>query len=121
MKPAKRLDRARQRVNLIVTALRAVPHSRYVIVLTALLGLVVLRSAIGAHVRGTWILENTPVVLAVLFLWSTYERMPMGVYQWAMFPHPLAHEPPIRSGDSTTCAARRRSHCSWATTATRSR
>jgi putative membrane protein len=77
MKPNKRLDRARQRVSLIVAALRAVPHSRYVLILTALLGLVVLRSALGAHVPGTWILENTPVLLAVLFLWATYERMPL--------------------------------------------
>jgi putative membrane protein len=77
MKSAKRLDRARQRVNLLVIALRAIPHSRYVLILAALLALVVLRSALGAHVMGTWVLENVPVALGVLFLWATYQRMPL--------------------------------------------
>jgi len=77
MKSAKRLARARQRVNLIVAALRAVPHNRYVCALMVLLGLAVLCSAIGAHVPSTWILENTPVALGLLLLGVTYQRMPL--------------------------------------------
>lgn len=69
--------RARRRVNLLVAALRAVPHRRYVLVLAGLLGLVVLRSAIGARAPGTWVLENVSVAFGLLFLWSTYRFMPL--------------------------------------------
>src|SRR5688572_6398967 len=77
MKSSKRYQQARQRVSTLVVAFRAIPHSRYVLVLAALLGLVVLRSAVGAHVMGTWLLENAPVALGVLFLWATYRLMPL--------------------------------------------
>lgn len=77
MKSSKRLARARLRVNTLVVALRAIPRGRYIAILAGLLGLVVLRSAVGAHSIGTWLLENTPVALGLLFLWSTYRLMPL--------------------------------------------
>ncbi|AOS43361.1 Inner membrane protein YjdF [Lacunisphaera limnophila] len=77
MKPTPRLLRARQRVNTLVAALRSVPHGRYVLGLAALLGLVLLASAWGARATGTWLLENTPVALGLLFLWTTYRLMPL--------------------------------------------
>jgi putative membrane protein len=77
VKPPQRLFQASKRVNALVTALRAVPRGRYVAILGGLLGLVMLRSFIGAHVLGTWILENVPVALGVLILWSTYRPMPL--------------------------------------------
>lgn len=77
MKPAKRLHRARSRVNALVVALRSVPRGLYVSILAGLLGLVILRSFIGAHVPGTWFLENIPVSLGILFLWSTHRIMPL--------------------------------------------
>lgn len=93
MKSTKRLDQARRRVNLIVAALRAIPHGRYVLILTVLLGLVVLRSAIGAHVMGTWLLENTPVALGLLFLWITYGRMPLSRVSYTLiFVFSCLHE-----------------------------
>jgi putative membrane protein len=77
MKPAKRFARTRRRVNTLVAALRAIPHGRYALILATLLALVVLRSALGAHAMGTWLLENTPVALGLLFLWATYRLMPL--------------------------------------------
>lgn len=77
MKPSKRLVRSRRRVNSLVAALRAVPHSRYVLILAGLLGLVMLRSVYGALAMSTWVLENAPVVGGLLFLWSTYRLMPL--------------------------------------------
>lgn len=77
MKRPKRLQLARQRVNVLVAALRAVPRHRYAAILAGLLGLVLLRSFIGAHVLDTWLLENTPVTLGLLFLWATYRVMPL--------------------------------------------
>jgi putative membrane protein len=77
VKPPKRFQRARQRVNVLVKALRSVPRGRYAAILAALLGLVILRSGWGAHVPGTWLLENTPVALGLLFLWSTRRALPL--------------------------------------------
>jgi putative membrane protein len=77
MTTAKPRSRTRQRVNTLVAALQAVPRGRYVLILAGLLGLVVLRSMIGAQALGTWTLENAPVALGVLFLWSTYRLMPL--------------------------------------------
>ncbi len=77
MKSSKRFGQARQRVNALAAAMLAVPHIRYVVILAGLLGLVMLRSVIGAHAMGTWLLENTPVALGLLFLWSTYRLMPL--------------------------------------------
>lgn len=77
MKPGPRLRHARQRVSTLVAALRAVPHRRYVSVLAVLLGLVILASGLDARVPSTWLLENIPVVLVLLFLWSTRHALPM--------------------------------------------
>ena len=77
MNSAKHRGRARQHVNALVGALQAVPRGRFVLILAGLLGLVVLRSLIGAQVLGTWVLENVPVALGILFLWSTYRLMPL--------------------------------------------
>lgn len=73
----KRLSRVRNRVNTFVAALRAIPRGRYAAVLAALFGLVVLRSLLGAHDLGTWLLENTPVSIAIVVLALTYRRMPL--------------------------------------------
>ena len=62
---------------MLVAALRAVPHGRYVAVLAGLLGLVILRSFIGAHVLGTWFLETAVVVVLGIPLILTYRRMPL--------------------------------------------
>jgi len=91
MKPSKRLLLARKRVQLarervllarkrvhaFVAALRAIPRGRYVLVLAGLLSLVILRSLVGAHDLGTWILENIPVALGIIILWSSYRVMPL--------------------------------------------
>jgi putative membrane protein len=77
VKPSKRLLLARQRVNALVTVLRSVPRGRYVAILAGLLALVMLRSVIGAHAMGTWLLENAPVTLGLLFLWSTRRVLPL--------------------------------------------
>lgn len=84
MTSPKRLARTRQRVNLLVAALRAIPHRRYVLILAAFLGLVVLRSALGAHSMSTWLLENAPVALGVLFLWATYRLMPLSRVSYSL-------------------------------------
>jgi putative membrane protein len=60
-----------------VAALRAVPRGRYVTGLLVLLGLVVLRSFIGAHVLFDWFMENSLVALAGCVLVLTYRRMPL--------------------------------------------
>ncbi len=72
-----RFARTQQRVNALVVALRAIPRGRYIAVLLGLLGLVTLRSFIGAHVMSTWLLENAAVALVVLFFAATYRRMPL--------------------------------------------
>ncbi|MEX2044661.1 MAG: DUF2238 domain-containing protein, partial [Opitutus sp.] len=84
MRPSKRLLLARQRVllarqrvNAFVAALRAIPRGRYVVILAGLFSLVVLRSLVGAHNLGTWILENIPVALGIIILWSSYRVMPL--------------------------------------------
>jgi putative membrane protein len=77
VKPRRRLRAARQRVNALVTALRAVPRGRYVAILAGLLGLVVLRSFAGAHVPFDWYMENALVGLVGVPLILTYRRMPL--------------------------------------------
>ena len=77
MKKKPRLVQARQRVNALVAALRAIPRGRYVTGLLVLTGLVALRSFIGARVLGTWCMENALVVLAGCVLVLTYRRMPL--------------------------------------------
>lgn len=77
MKSAKRFVKTQQRLHALATALRAIPHRRYALVLAGMLGLVVLVSAYGAHSMSTWLLENTPVALGVLSLWATYRLMPL--------------------------------------------
>ncbi|MEO6244928.1 MAG: DUF2238 domain-containing protein [Opitutaceae bacterium] len=64
-------------MNVLVAALRAIPRGRYVAVLALLFAGVVLRSFIGARELPTWLLENLPVTLGVLFLWGTYRRLPL--------------------------------------------
>lgn len=73
----RRIGRVRKRVNTLVAKLRAIPRGRYAAVLAGLFGAIVLRSFIGAHVLGTWFLENTPVSIAVVVLGFTYRRMPL--------------------------------------------
>jgi putative membrane protein len=77
VKKATRVVIVRQRVNALVTALRAIPRGRYVIGLLVLGVLVVLRSFIGASDLATWSLENTPVALAGLLMAATYRRLPL--------------------------------------------
>ena len=60
-----------------MAALRAIPRGRYVAILATLFALVGLRSLIGAHALATWLLENLPVTLGLLFLCVTYRRMPL--------------------------------------------
>lgn len=69
--------RTRKRINALVVALRAIPRGRYAVILAGLLALVILRSAIGAHDYPTWLLENAPVAIGVLFLGLTYRAMPL--------------------------------------------
>ncbi len=73
----QRVQQARLRVNTLVAALRAIPGDRYAAILAGLLGVVILISGVGAHERDTWLLENTPVALGLLFLWSSYRGMPL--------------------------------------------
>ena len=77
MKKRRRGVIVRERVNAIVTVLRAIPRGRYVTGLLVLAGLVVLRSFIGASDLGTWALENIPVALTGLLLAWTYRRLPL--------------------------------------------
>jgi putative membrane protein len=77
MRTLPQLRAARQRVNLLVAALRAIPRRSYISGLIVVLGLVILRSAIGAHVPGTWFLENTLTAVGLLILALTYRRMPL--------------------------------------------
>lgn len=84
MKAPKRYLRARQQVSTLVVALRAIPHGRYVAILAALLGLVVVRSGLGAHSISTWLLENAPVALGVLFLGATYRVMPLSRVSYSL-------------------------------------
>ena len=73
----RRFVQARKRINALVAALRAVPLGRYAAILAGLLGLVMLRSFIGAHDLATWLLENAPVAIGILFLGFTYRPMPL--------------------------------------------
>ena len=84
MKARRRLLPTRKRVNALVTALRGIPHGRYVAILAALFGLVILRSLVGAHVLGTWFLENVSVALGALFLGTTYRRMPLSRMSYSL-------------------------------------
>lgn len=84
MKPSPRLRHARQRVSALVAALRAVPRDRYALILAGLFALVVLASGWGARVPGTWLLENTPVALGLLFLWSTYGALPLSRISYSL-------------------------------------
>jgi len=77
VKSPRHLQLARQRVSALVTALRAIPRGRYVAIVGGLLALVIGRSAWGAHAPGTWLMENAPVALGLLFLWATYRVMPL--------------------------------------------
>lgn len=69
--------RVNTRVHTLVAALRAVPGDRYAAALAVLLGFVLLASVIGAREPATWWLENTPVALGLVFLWTTYRVMPL--------------------------------------------
>ena len=53
------------------------PRGRFVAVLGALFGLLVIVSAIEPFDRSAWLLENALVVAAVGFLAATYRRMPL--------------------------------------------
>ncbi len=53
------------------------PRGRFVSVLAALFGLLVIVSAIEPFDRNAWLLENALVVAAVAFLAATYRRMPL--------------------------------------------
>lgn len=73
----KARQEARQRVNLFVAALRAVPGDQYAAAMAGLFAVVVMFSGIGAYDPGTWLLENTPVALGLLFLGWSYRVMPL--------------------------------------------
>ena len=80
--PPAKTDRKRShgaglRVRGLVTALRAIPRGRFAGILAGLLGLVILRSFIGALDLATWLIENAPVAIGVLILVATYRRMPL--------------------------------------------
>ena len=60
-----------------MAALRAVPRGRYVSILGGLLGLVLLRSGVGARVPFDWFMENALVGLLGIPLILTYRRMPL--------------------------------------------
>lgn len=80
----RHFGRVRKHVNSLVVALRAIPRGRYAAVLLGLLGLVILRSFIGAHDLGTWFLENAPVALGVTFLALSYRRMPLSRISYSL-------------------------------------
>lgn len=93
--PRQRLRQARQRVqearlrvntrvNTLVAALRAVPGDQYAAALAGLLVVVVMFSALGAREPGTWLLENTPVALGLLFLGWTYRVMPLSRVSYSL-------------------------------------
>lgn len=77
MKTSVRLHRARQRVNAVAAALRAIPRGRYVGILGTLLALVVLRSGLGALKPFDWFMENAIVALVGIPLVLTYKKMPL--------------------------------------------
>jgi putative membrane protein len=68
---------ARERVSMLVAALRAVPGDQYAAALAGLLAIVLMFSGIGAYDPGTWLLENTPVALGLFFLGWSYRVMPL--------------------------------------------
>ena len=84
MKPSRRFPRAGQRVNTFVAALRSVPRGRYVGILAGLLGLVILRSAIGAINPFDWFMENTLVFLLFTPLVLSYKRMPLSRFSYTL-------------------------------------
>lgn len=54
-----------------------IPRPRYLLVLGTLLGVVVVRSGIGAHYPKDWWLENVLVLLALGLIAGTYRRFPL--------------------------------------------
>jgi putative membrane protein len=80
----QRLAEARQRVSLLVAALRAIPGDLYAASLGGLLVLVLLWSGLGAHEPGTWLLENVPVALGLFFLWTSYRVMPLSRMSYSL-------------------------------------
>lgn len=84
MKQSKRLHLARQRVNALVAALRAIPRGRYVAILAGLLGLVMLRSGLGAHKPFDWFMENALVFLLFTPLVLSYRRMPLSRFSYTL-------------------------------------
>lgn len=57
--------------------LRSIPPGRYLALLTILLALVVVRSAIGAHYPHDWLMENALVAGALVFFAVSYRRFPL--------------------------------------------
>ncbi len=84
MNPSRRFPRTRQCFTTLVAALRAIPRGRYVAGLLGLLGLVVLRSGIGAAKPVTWLMENALVVLLGLPLVFSYRRMPLSRFSYSL-------------------------------------
>lgn len=77
MSQRPRFRAARQRVNTLVAALRAIPRATYLGGLCAALTAVVLRSALGARVPGTWLMENALAAVGLLLLALSYRAMPL--------------------------------------------
>ena len=84
MKSRKRFVKTRQRVNAFVAALRAVPRGRYVAILVTLLGLVILRSGIGALKPFDWFMENVLVAILLTPLVLTYRVMPLSRVSYSL-------------------------------------
>jgi putative membrane protein len=53
------------------------PRGRYMAVLAAILGVVIVRSGIGAHFPHDWLIENALVLGAAVLLVTTYRRLPL--------------------------------------------
>ncbi len=88
---------------MLVVALRAIPRGRYAAVLFVLLGLVILRSFIGAHVLGTWCLENAPVAIGVIFFALSYRGMPLSRISYSLIFCSIACTRPARTGPTLGC------------------
>ncbi len=64
--------------------LSRIPRARFVTVLALLMVGLVIRSGIGAHYPGDWLLENVLVAVAFVLLAVTYRRLPLSRLSYAL-------------------------------------
>ena len=80
----EQVQHARERASMLAATLRAIPGDQYAAALAGLFVVVVMFSGMRAYEPGTWLLENAPVALGLLFLGWSYRVMPLSRVSYTM-------------------------------------